>query len=121
MLSQTERYVILTTIHQKGLWAEQMVFAHFATQKDILVFPCLRGVGLCDFMTLNTKTGDVRKYDIKFGGTRWLFNRANKQGNGGMRLIHRVATAKQKKLGIELIYVMKDGTVRETTKRKNNE
>ena len=111
----------MTTIHQKGLWAEQMVFAHFATQKDILVFPCLRGVGLCDFMTLNTNTGDVKKYDIKFGGTRWLFNRNNKKGNGGMRLIHRVTSNKQKKLGIELIYVMEDGSVRETKKRQKNE
>ena len=54
-----------------------MVFAHFATQKDILVFPCLRGVGLCDFMTLNTNTGDVKKYDIKFG-------KPGEFGRGGM-------------------------------------
>ena len=72
-------------------------------------------------MTLNTNTGDVKKYDIKFGGTRWLFNRNNKKGNGGMRLVQRVTTNKQKKLGIELIYVMEDGSVRETKKRQKNE
>lgn len=108
----------MTTNANKGLWAEQMVFGYFAKKKNILVFPCLRGVGLCDFMTLDTKTGDVRKYDIKYGGTRWLYNRNNKSGNGGMRLIHRVASAKQKKLGIELIYVMEDGTVREINKKE---
>lgn len=106
------------TNHQRGLWAEQMVFAHFSIKKNILVFPCLRGVGLCDFMTLNTKTGEIRKYDIKYGGTRWLYNGNNRTGNGGMRLIHRATSEKQKKLGVEIIYVMEDGKIRQIKKEE---
>tara|TARA_Y100000768_G_scaffold387120_1_gene377343 strand:+ start:1949 stop:2308 length:360 start_codon:yes stop_codon:yes gene_type:complete len=113
-----ERIVNLATIHQRGLWAESIAHAHFATKRNLLVFPSLQGVGLCDFMTLDIKTGEVKKYDVKYGGTRFLYNRNNKTGNGGMRLIHRVQSKKQKQLGIEIIYVMEDGTIRQPKKRK---
>ena len=100
------------TIAQKGLWAESIAKAHFCTQKNCIVFEPIGGVGLCDLIVLNTKTGNIEKYDVKYGGLRFLYNRGNKNGNGGLRLIHRVPSEKQKKLNIKLIYVMADGTIR---------
>ena len=96
---------------QKGVWAEQIAKAHFSTKKNCIVFEPIGGIGLCDLMVLNTATGEITKYDVKYGGQRFLFNRGNKNGNGGLRLIHRVPSEKQKKLNIKLIYVMADGTI----------
>ena len=92
------------TTAQKGLWAEQIAKAHYSLKKDCIVFEALGGIGMCDFIVWNTKYNTIEKIDVKYGGTRWH--------NGGMRLIHRVPKDKQKKLGIKLIYVMEDGTIK---------
>ena len=99
-----------TTTAQKGLWAEQIAYAHFCKQPNTIVMTALNGVGLCDFATLNTQTGRIQKYDVKYGSKRWH--------HGDMRLIHRVPSAKQKKLNIKMIYVMEDGTVTQPKKIK---
>lgn len=104
------------TTAQKGLWAEQTAKAHFSLQKNCIVFEALGGVGMCDFMVWNTEYNTIDKYDVKYGGTRFLYNggslKQNTSGKGGMRLIHRVPKDKQKKLGIKIIYVMQDGTIK---------
>ena len=97
------------TTAQKGLWAEQIADAHFCTKPNTIVLTALNGIGLCDFCTINTATGKVQKYDVKYGGMRFY--------KGKMRLINRVASDEQKKLKIKLIYVMADGTVHEPTSR----
>ena len=96
----------------KGVWAELQAKSYFALQKNLLVFSCESGVGCCDIITLDKRNGEVQKWDVKYGGTRWLYNRNNKTGNGGMRLIHRVQSKLQQKLGIKILYVMPDGEVR---------
>ena len=99
------------TTAQKGLWAEQIAKAHYSLKKDCIVFEALGGVGMCDFMVWNTNRNTIDKYDVKYGGTRWY--------NGGMRLIHRVPKAKQKKLGVKIIYVMEDGTIKIPEPKEN--
>ena len=104
----------MKTTAQKGLWAEQIAFAHFCSKPNTIVMTALNGIGLCDFCTINTETGRVQKYDVKYGGKRFH--------HGDMRLIHRVASDKQKKLGIRLIYVMEDGSIKiPQPKKKKNE
>jgi len=98
------------TIAQKGVWAEAIAKAHFSIKKHCLVYEPLSGVGLCDLVVLNTHTGDTDKYDVKFCGMRFF--------RGKMRPINRVASDKQKKLNIKIIYVMEDGTIRIPERRK---
>ncbi len=93
-----------TTTAQKGLWAEQIAYAHFCKQPNTIVMTALNGIGLCDFCTINTVSGRINKYDVKYGGTR--------MHKGKMRLINRVASEKQKKLNIKLIYIMEDGSIK---------
>ena len=75
-----------------GLSNELLVQAKFAKDPDLIVFVPVGGTGPIDILTLNTKTGKIRTYDVKT---------QNFRSNGSK--ISRGRTDEQRKLGVKIL------------------
>ena len=75
-----------------GLSNELLAQAKFAKDPDLIVFVPLGGNGPIDILTLNTKTGKIRTYDVKT---------QNFRSNGSK--ISRGRTDEQRKLGVKIL------------------
>ena len=76
----------------KGLSNELLAQAKFAKDPDLIVFVPVGGTGPIDILTLNTKTGKIKTYDVKT---------QNLRSNGGK--IYRGRTDEQRKLGVKIL------------------
>jgi len=76
-----------------GLSNELLAQAKFAKDPDLIVFIPVGGTGPIDILTLNTKTKEIKTYDVK---TR------NYRSNGWK--IGRGRTEEQKKLGVKIFH-----------------
>jgi len=76
----------------KGLSNELLVQAKFAKDPDLIVFVPVGGTGPIDILTLNTKTGKIKTYDVKT---------QNFRSNG--KKIYRGRTDEQRKLGVKIV------------------
>ena len=75
-----------------GLRNELLAQAKFAKDPDLIVFVPVGGTGPIDILTLNTKTKEIKTYDVKT---------QNFRSNGWK--IHRGRTEEQKKLGVKIL------------------
>jgi len=75
-----------------GLSNELLAQAKFAKDPDLIVFVPVGGTGPIDILTLNTKTREIKTYDVK---TR------NYRSNGYG--IARGRTQEQKQLGVKIL------------------
>ena len=75
-----------------GLSNELLAQAKFAKNPDLIVFVPVGGTGPIDILTLNTKTKEIKTYDVKT---------QNFRSNGWK--IHRGRTEEQKKLGVKIL------------------
>ena len=75
-----------------GLSNELLAQAKFAKDPDLIVFVPVGGTGPIDILTLNTKTGKIRTYDVKT---------QNFRSNGDK--IYRGRTDEQRKLGVKIL------------------
>ena len=75
-----------------GLSNELLVQAKFAKDPDLIVFVPVGGTGPIDILTLNTKTGKIKTYDVKT---------QNFRSNGTK--ISRGSTDEQRKRGVKLL------------------
>ena len=75
-----------------GLRNELLAQAKFAKDPDLIVFVPVGGTGPIDILTLNTKTGKIRTYDVKT---------QNFRSNGNK--IYRGRTDEQRKLGVKIL------------------
>ena len=75
-----------------GLSNELLAQAKFAKDPDLIVFVPVGGTGPIDILTLNTKTKEIKTYDVKT---------QNFRSNGWK--IHRGRTEEQKKLGVKIL------------------
>ena len=75
----------------KGLSNELLAAAEFAKDPNLIVFTPVGG-GPIDILTLNTKTKEIKTYDVKT---------QNFRSNGGK--IYRGRTDEQRKLGVKIL------------------
>ena len=75
-----------------GLSNEILAQAKFAKNPDLIVFVPVGGTGPIDILTLNTKTKEIKTYDVKT---------QNFRSNGWK--IARGRTKEQKKLGVKIL------------------
>ena len=75
-----------------GLSNELLAQAKFAKDPDLIVFVPVGGTGPIDILTLNTKTKEIKTYDVKT---------QNFRSDGGK--IYRGRTEEQKKLGVKIL------------------
>ena len=75
-----------------GLSNELLAQAKFAKNPDLIVFVPVGGTGPIDILTLNTKTKEIKTYDVKT---------QNFRSNGWK--IARGRTKEQKKLGVKIL------------------
>ena len=75
----------------KGLSNELLAAAEFAKDPNLIVFTPI-GAGPIDILTLNTKTKEIKTYDVKT---------QNFRSNGGK--IYRGRTDEQRKLGVKIL------------------
>jgi hypothetical protein len=75
-----------------GLSNELLAQAKFAKNPDLIVFVPVGGNGPIDILTLNTKTKEIKTYDVKT---------QNFRSNGWK--IARGRTKEQKKLGVKIL------------------
>ncbi len=75
-----------------GLSNELLAQAKFAKDPDLIVFAPVGGTGPIDILTLNTKTKEIKTYDVKT---------QNFRSNGWK--IARGRTKEQKKLGVKIL------------------
>jgi len=75
-----------------GLSNELLAQAKFAKDPDLIVFVPVGGTGPIDILTLNTKTGKIKTYDVKT---------QNFRSNG--KKIYRGRTDEQRKLGVKIV------------------
>ena len=74
-----------------GLSNELLAQAKFAKNPDLIVFVPVGGTGPIDILTLNTKTKEIKTYDVKT---------QNFRSNGWK--IARGRTKEQKRLGVKI-------------------
>tara|TARA_R100000951_G_scaffold102997_1_gene95387 strand:- start:163 stop:459 length:297 start_codon:yes stop_codon:yes gene_type:complete len=75
-----------------GLSNELLAAAKFAADPDLIVFSPIGGSGPIDLLTFNTKTKEIKTYDVKT---------QNFRSNGWK--IARGRTAEQKRLGVKIL------------------
>jgi hypothetical protein len=75
----------------RGLSNELLAAAEFAKDPNLIVFTPVGG-GPIDILTLNTKTKEIKTYDVKT---------QNFRSNGGK--IYRGRTDEQRKLGVKIL------------------
>ena len=75
-----------------GLSNELLAQAKFAKNPDLIVFVPVGGTGPIDILTLNTKSKEIKTYDVKT---------QNFRSNGWK--IARGRTKEQKKLGVKIL------------------
>ena len=75
-----------------GLSNELLAQAKFAKDPDLIVFVPVGGTGPIDILTLNTKTNEIKTYDVKT---------QNFRSNG--HKIYRGRTDEQRKLGVKIL------------------
>ena len=94
--------------HRKGL-ESQLIAETYFVQKGYRTFTPSNGTGgPVDFIAINEDTMDIQFLEVKTKSTRSM----NCNGRWRGKRINRVLTAKQKELGVQMIYVnLDDGVV----------
>lgn len=75
-----------------GLSNELLAQSRFAKDPDLIVFVPCGGSGPIDILTLNTKTNEIKTYDVKT---------QNFRSNG--KKIYRGRTNEQRRLGVKIL------------------
>jgi len=95
------RSKIIMTKTMKGQWAEFMAAGWLVT-KGYLIYPKHQDNDPIDLVAVHRNTGKVLKIDVKSVSIR-------KTGRRKGDRINRVTSFAQKKIGVKLLYVYKDG------------